>query len=124
MLRVKNLRSQCASSDDEYYRLRSQNVTLKRGQHVKYLPYAFTEHGTIMLATILNSEIAINASIYIVRAFVKLREFLQLNKDLAKKIEEMESKYDKQFQVVFEAIKQLIKKDNNPRKELGYLKNK
>ena len=85
------------------------------------LPYVFTEHGTIMLATVLNSEIAIDASIQIVRAFVRLREFLQINKDLARKIEEMESKYDKQFQIVFEAIKQLISKENKPRKEIGYL---
>ena len=77
-----------------------------------------------MLASILNSETAINASIYVVRAFVKLREFLQLNKDLAKKIEEMESKYDKQFQAVFEAIKLLISKENKPRKDIGYLTKK
>jgi len=59
-------------------------------------------------------------SIFIIKTFRTLREILASNKELARKIEELESKYDKQFQIVFEAIKQLISKDNKPRKEVGY----
>lgn len=74
-----------------------------------------------MLSGILNSDRAISVNIAIMRTFVQLRTLLETNKDLARKIEEMESKYDKQFQIVFEAIKQLISKENKPRKEIGYL---
>jgi phage regulator Rha-like protein len=71
-------------------------------------PYAFTEHGTIMVAFILNTSVAVEASVAVVRAFGKLREILMQNKDLAKRLDEMESKYDHQFKVVFEAIRQLM----------------
>ena len=71
-------------------------------------PYAFTEHGTIMAAAILNTPIAVEASVVVVRAFVKLREILSQNKDLAKKLSDMEAKYDHQFKVVFEAIRKLM----------------
>lgn len=90
-------------------------------KHSNNLPYAFTENGVAMLSSVLKSERAIKMSIYIIKTFVKLRKMLATNKDLAHKIEELESKYDKQFQVVFEAIKQLISKENIPRKEVGYL---
>jgi hypothetical protein len=100
--------------------LRSQNETLQ-GKHSKYLPFPFTEQGVAMLSGILNSDRAIQVNIAIMRAFVHLRKLIETNKDLAKKIGEMESKYDQQFQIVFEAIKKLIKKDNKPRKEVGYL---
>lgn len=86
--------------------LRSQFVTLKpsgRGQHRKYLPYVFTEQGVAMLSSILNSERAIEVNIAIMRAFVKLREMLATHKELARKLEEMERKYDAQFKVVFDA---------------------
>ena len=105
----------------EYDSLRSQFVTLKRGQHTKYLPFVFTEHGSLMLSSVLKSETAINASLNIVRAFVKLREMLASNKELAKKIEELEKKYDEQFKVVFVAIRQLMQKpEKSKRKSLGY----
>jgi hypothetical protein len=71
-------------------------------------PYAFTEHGALMLASVLNSALAIETSVMIVRAFVKLREILSTNAELAKKIAELEEKYDNQFKVVFEALKALI----------------
>ena len=71
-------------------------------------PYAFTEHGALMLASVLNSDLAIETSVMIVRAFVKLREILSTNAELAKKIAEMEKKYDNQFKVVFETLKALI----------------
>ena len=91
-----------------------------RGRFRKFLPYVFTEHGALMLAAVLQSEIAISASIFVVRVFVKLREFLESNKELAKKIEELEARYDKNFSVVFEAIKQLIHQKNEPVKTVGF----
>jgi len=87
---------------------RSQNATLKRGQNVKYLPYAYTEHGAVMLASVLKSVIAVQASIQVVRAFVKMRSILEEYKELKTKINKLENKYDKQFKIVFEAIKALM----------------
>ena len=87
---------------------RSQFATLKRGQHLKYAPYAFTEHGAVMAANVLNSPTAVRASIQVVRAFVRLREILATHKELARKLEEMEKKYDAQFKVVFAEIRKLM----------------
>lgn len=75
-------------------RLRSQNVTLKRGQHMKYRPYAFTEHGILMLSSVLNSERAIQVKIAIMRAFVRLRKILASHVELARKLDALEKKYD------------------------------
>ena len=79
-------------SEDEWAALRSQIATLKtgRGQHRKYMPYAFTEHGAIMAATILNSPRATEVSVYVVRAFVRLREVLASNAELAKRLDDLE----------------------------------
>jgi phage regulator Rha-like protein len=85
-----------------------QIVTLKRGQNIKYRPYAFTEHGILMLSSVLNSERAVQVNIEIMRAFVRLRQILASHKDLAKKLEELEKKYDAQFKVVFDAIRELM----------------
>jgi len=87
--------------------LRSQNATSKRGGR-RYLPYVFTQEGVAMLSSVLNSERAIMVNIQIMRAFVQLRRMILSNRDLKRKIEEMERKYDKQFVVVFRAIKQLL----------------
>jgi len=78
---------------------RSQSVTLKpgRGQNIKFLPYAFTEHGAIMVATILNSSRAVEMSIYVVRAFVQLREFLSSNRELAKRLDRLEARIEKKL---------------------------
>ena len=82
-------------------------------------PYAFTEHGTIMLANVLNTKTAIETSVLIVRAFVKLRELLSTHKELERKILQLESKYDKQFKLIFEAIRELMHQEqldeNRPR---------
>jgi len=96
--------------------LRSQFVTLKkgRGQHTKYLPRAFTEQGVAMLSSVLNSERAILVNIQIMRAFTKLREMLLTHKDLKIKIEAMEKKYDRQFKIVFDAIRQLLEPPPKP----------
>ena len=84
------------------------------------LPYAFTEHGAIMAANILNSDRAIKASVNVVRAFVKLRAILATHKELARKLDEMEKKYDKQFTVVFSTIRQLMAPPPMPRKHIGF----
>ena len=80
---------------------------LKRLKFSPTLPHAFTEHGAIMLATILNSPVAVQSSIQVVRAFVRLRQMLASNAELARKLDTLERKYDAQFKVVFDAIRQL-----------------
>ena len=118
-----NLRSQIVTSKNAGNSLRSQIVTLKRGQHRKYLPYAFTEQGVAMLSSVLRSERAVEVNIAIMRTFVQLRRLMDSNALLADKIEALEEKYadhDQQFQLVFEAIKQLIAAPTPPTKELGF----
>jgi phage regulator Rha-like protein len=101
-------------------RLRSHFVTLKRGQHMKYRPYAFTEHGILMLSSILNSERAILVNIAIMRAFVRLRKILASHADLARRLEELEKKYDSQFKMVFDAIRQLMAPPASGQKKVGF----
>ena len=101
--------------------LRSQIVTLKRGQHIKYRPYAFTEHGILMLSSVLNSERAIKVNIEIMRAFVRLRRMLASHADLARKLQALEKEYDAQFKVVFEAIRELMKPPETKRRPIGFL---
>ena len=105
---------------EEYRSLRSQFGTLKRGAHSKYTPMAFTEQGVAMLSSVLNSDRAIEVNIAIMRAFVKLREMMATHEDLKRKIESMEKKYDEQFQIVFEAIKQLLTEEDKPNKKIGF----
>lgn len=96
---------------------RSQIATLKKGQNIKYLPYAFTEQGVAMLASVLHSDRAIDVNIQIMRVFVRLKEYILSHKDLAKKIEDLERKFkehDKKFILVFEAIKQLLNESIEP----------
>ena len=88
--------------------LRSQIVISKGRGGRRYLPYAFTEHGAIMAANVLNSKTAVQASVQVVRAFIRLRHMLASNTELGRKLEEMERKYDAQFKVVFDAIRQLM----------------
>lgn len=83
-------------------------------------PYAFSEQGVAMLSGVLRSERAIAVNIAIMRAFVRMRELIDENKDLKKKLDEMENKYDRQFQVVFEAIRKLIEKKGRPLNPIGY----
>ena len=107
---------------EEFTSLRSQNATLKigRGQHRKYLPYAFTEQGVAMLSGVLNSERAIDVNVAIMRAFVKLREFAMTHKELSRKLNAMEKKYDAQFKVVFDAIRQLMTPPEPKRRKIGF----
>ena len=83
-------------------------------------PFAFTEQGVAMLSGILRSKKVIAVNIAIMRAFVRMRELINENKELKRKLDEMESKYDQQFQVVFDAIRQLIGKKDEPRNPIGY----
>lgn len=94
--------------------LRSQIATLKKGEHSKYKIYAFTEHGILMLSSVLNSDRAIQVNIQIMRAFNRIRQMVINCEDLKKKIETMEAKYDMQFRIVFEAIKRLIRPPEPP----------
>lgn len=84
------------------------------------LPYAFTEHGAVMLASVLNSPAAIGASIQVVRAFIQLRGLLASHRELARRLDELENKYDSQFKVVFRAIRELMEPPPPPRKQIGF----
>ena len=107
---------------EEYDSLRSQFGTLKRGAHAKYLPYVFTEQGIAMLSSVLNSPQAVKVNIQIMRAFVKLREFMLSNKELHEKIDAMERKYDKQFKIVFDALRTLLETPKSKIKKIGFKK--
>jgi len=102
--------------------LRSQIVTLKRGrgQHSKYLPYAFTEQGVAMLSSVLRSPRAIQVNIEIMRAFVRLRRMLASHAELARKLDALEKKYDTQFKAVFDAIRQLMAPPEPKRRPMGF----
>ncbi len=104
----------------EHDSLRCQFGTLERGRYAKYPPYAFTEQGVAMLSSVLNNERAIQVNIAIMRAFVKLREILLTHKDLARKIDTLEKRYqehDERFKVVFAAIKKLLESPQEPKKK-------
>jgi len=104
---------QLTSEEDKA--LRSQIVISKKGRGGRrYSPYAFTEQGVAMLSSVLNSERAIEVNIAIMCTFVKLREILAAHKDLARKLEDLEKKYDSQFRSVFEAIRQLMLPPTEP----------
>ena len=105
---------------DEFESLRSQTVIAKGRGGRRSLPYAFTEHGAIMAANVLNSERAVEASVEVVRAFVRLRQIVLSNRELARKVEELERKYDAQFKVVFDAIKALMKPPEPKRNQIGF----
>lgn len=108
---------------EEYESLRCQNGTLEKGRHSKYLPYAFTEQGIAMLSSILNSKRAILINIEIIRIFTRLRKMLLKYKELRGKIEDMENKYDYQFKVIFDAIRQMLKEEEKPKKRIGFIVN-
>ena len=101
----------------EFEDWRSQFVTSKSDKMgLRYKPMAFTEQGVAMLSSVLKSNRAIHVNIQIMRAFTQLRKMLSTHKDLKRKIESMEKKYDEQFQIVFEAIKQLLSEEDKPKK--------
>ena len=100
--------------------LRSQIVTLKRGEHRKFRPYAFTEQGVAMLSSVLRSDRAVQVNIAIMRTFVLLRQMLSSHADLARKLGAMEKKYDVKFRVVFDAIRELMNEKKKPKREIGF----
>ena len=100
--------------------LRSRFATSRSHGGRRYLPYAFTEHGAIMAANVLNSDRAVQASVQVVRAFVRLRQILASNSELARKLDELEKKYDRQFRVIFDAIRQLMTPPAPKKKEIGF----
>ena len=108
----------------EWNSLRFQIGTSKKGRGGRrYLPYVFTEHGAVMLASILNSKNAVNASIYVVRAFVRLREILSTHKEFAQKLKELELKietHDEQILAIFEAINQLLQPPEKIKRPIGF----
>ena len=102
---------------------RSQNAILKKGQNVKYRPYAFTEQGVAMLSSVLNSDQAVLVNIQIMRIFVKLRKFLSQHKDILEKLNELEGKYQKhdhQIMAIFDAIRRLMKEEEKPKYPMGF----
>jgi hypothetical protein len=104
----------------EFMNLKSQIVTSSWGGIRRANPYAFAEQGVAMLSSVLKSARAIKVNIAIIRAFVKLREMLSAHKDLARKLEQMEKKYDTQFKVVFDAIRQLMTPPEKPKRKIGF----
>lgn len=86
----------------------------------RHLPYAFTEQGVAMISSILKSERAVQMNIQIIRTFTKLREIILENKELAKRIKQMESKYDKQIADIFEVIKYLVTEETKPKEKMGF----
>src|SRR5437764_4248728 len=109
-------------SKEEFDQLRSQIVTSRLHGGRRYRPYAFTEQGVAMLSSVLRSTRAVEVNIAIMRTFVQLRHLMDTNRDLARKVEALEKKYDEQFAVVFEAIKQLIAppEPEPPRRRIGF----
>jgi len=86
------------------------------------LPFAFTEHGAIMAANVVNSARAVEMSVHVVRAFLRLREMIGSHKELARRLDELESKYDEQFKVVFDAIRKLMAPpEPKPRRRIGFV---
>ncbi len=107
---------------EEFENLKSQFVTSSWGGIRRATPYAFTEQGVAMLSGALNSKRAVQVNIAIMRAFVKLREMIASNKELAKKLDELEKKYDMQFKIVFDAIRQLMAPPEPKEKKVGFVK--
>ncbi|SEA51912.1 ORF6N domain-containing protein [Arachidicoccus rhizosphaerae] len=112
-------------TNEEFEALRSQIVTLKkgRGQHSKYLPMVFSESGVAMLSSVLSSELAIKVNIQIIRIFNKMREMWLTHKDILLKLEELENKvsgHDREIQVIFEYLKELLNPPQPPRRRIGF----
>jgi hypothetical protein len=115
-----HLRSQIVTTSPATANLRSQFVTSSLHGGRRYRPYAFTEQGVAMLSSVLRSARAVEVNIAIMRTFVQLRRLMDTNRDLARKIEALEKKYDEQFAEVFAAIKELVASPATPRKQIGF----
>jgi len=114
-------------TEQELKVLRSQIVTLDevpqgRGKYAKYAPYAFTEQGVAMLSSVLKSKQAVRVNVEIMRAFVRLRDLIGHNREMAKRLDDLESKYDRQFKVVFDAIRELMTPPATPpKRRIGFV---
>ena len=108
-------------SKTEFKNLKSQIVISSWGGLRRAAPYAFTEQGVAMLSSVLNSRRAVQVNIEIMRAFVRLRQIMSTHKDLARKLEALEKKYDAQFKVVFDAIRQLMSPPEPGKRKIGFL---
>jgi hypothetical protein len=105
-------------------RSRSQSVILKRGENIKYLPYVFTEHGAIMAANLLNSRHAVRMSVYVVRAFIRLRHTVRFQKEIMGKLDELEQKmsaHDSNIKTLFAAVRQLMAPPEPKKRKIGFL---
>jgi phage regulator Rha-like protein len=109
-------------SEQEWNALRSQFATSNERGGRRYRPYAFTEHGAIMAANVLNSERAVQMSVAVVRAFIKLRRMALSVEALARKVNQLENKYDERFRFVFDAIRELMTPPDPPRRRIGFSK--
>ena len=114
---------------EEYESLRSQIVILKagRGAHRKYLPYVFTEHGAVMAASVLNSPKAVEMSVEVVRAFVRLRQILAANRQLSARVDDLERKmnqsnaaHSKNIGTLFDAVRSLMTAPEKPKRQIGF----
>ena len=108
-------------SAGEFANLRSQSVTSSSWGGRRTAPYAFTEQGVAMLSSVLRSPRAISVNIEIMRAFVRLRQIIGEHRDLESKLDDLERRYDSNFQAVFDAIRTLINPEVRPKKKIGYL---
>jgi len=114
---TKSLRSQFVTLNEK------ESTILKRGRHIKYLPYAFTEQGVAMLSSVLRSKRAIQVNIAIMRTFVKLREILLTHKELADKLAQLERKierHDEEIRTIFQAIRQLMAPPEKSQRQIGF----
>jgi len=109
----------------EAERSRSQFVILNggaaRGRNIKFRPYAFTEQGVAMLSSVLKSDRAIRVNVEIMRTFVRLRGLIGDNRELARRLDDLESRYDRQFKVVFDAIRELMAPPPAPKRRIGFV---
>jgi hypothetical protein len=108
-------------TEEEYSNLKSQIVISSWGGLRRARPYAFTEQGVAMLSSVLRSKRAIQVNIEIMRAFVRLRRMLASHADLARKLDALEKKYDAQFKVVFDAIRELMKPPESKKRPIGFI---
>ena len=114
------------STDEVESLSRSQFVTLKRGQNIKYRPFAFTEHGVLMLSSVLRSDRAVQVNIQIMRVYSKMKELLLMNKDILMKLEKLQKnsdKHDKEIKLIFDSIKRLIVQPIERTQRIGFKKN-
>ena len=116
---LKNIKSQIVILSDASNNNSSEKQ--KPGRNLKHRPFVFTEHGAVMLASVLNSPTAVEASIQVVRAFIRLRSILSEHHEIEQKLEELEKKYDAQFRTVFVAIKELMKPPSSGKRKIGFL---